>query len=47
MQFPEVIVKFVSGLYFFFFNKSSEIVFEMNAGVVNYCKIQEGIVACE
>lgn len=46
MQFPEVIVKFGSGLYFFFL-KSSEIVFEMNAGVVNYCKIQEGIVACE
>lgn len=35
------------GCIFFFFKKSSEIVFEMNAGVVNYCKIQEGIVACE
>ena len=46
MQFPEVIVKFGSGLYFFFL-KSNEIVFEMNVGVVNYSKIQEGIVACE
>ena len=46
MQFPEVIVKCGSGLYFFFL-KSNEIVFEMNVGVVNYSKIQEGIVACE
>ena len=41
MQFPEVIVKFGSGLFFFFFFFliSNEIVFEMNVGVVNYSKI--------
>ena len=40
MQFPEVIVKFGSGLFFFFFFLiSNEIVFEMNVGVVNYSKI--------
>ena len=38
MQFPEVIVKFGSG-FFFFFLISNEIVFEMNVGVVNYSKI--------
>lgn len=37
MQFPEVIVKFGGGLFFFLI--SNEIVFEMNVGVVNYSKI--------
>ena len=44
MQFPEVIVKFGSGLYFFFFLISNEIAFEMNVVVVNCCKIQEELV---